>query len=112
MRLLTKDYLLQNKWLVLIGMVLGVVLSAMFLRWPVEFLALAFGLLLVGFPYVAKTQVERMLRLVLIGFYISLALAYGGRTFLPLAYIGFAGSSILGAVIICLRYHPPAAEPS
>lgn len=84
----------------------------MLLRWPPEFLAPAVVLFLLNFPYVAKTPAERLLRLAKLGLCLSLILVYFGKTLLLLAWIGFCGSLILGAIVICLRYSPPVAEPS
>ena len=112
MRLLTKGYLVENKWLVLFGVVSGIAFSTMLLRWPAEFLAGPSAFFLLNFPYAAKTQVERLLRAALLGLFLSLAIVYGGKTFWPLAWIGFIGSSIAGAIIVCLRYRPPVTEPS
>ncbi len=109
MRLLTKNYFAENKWLVLIGLVSGVV-AAMILRGSPVFLVPSVGFFLLGFPYVARTPVARLLRIALIGFCLSLALVYAGRTWRPFAWIGLAGTSILGAVVVCLRYNPPTAE--
>ncbi len=110
MCLLTKDYFVQNKWLALIGVVSGIAFSAMLLRWPLEPFAPVFGLYLLSFPYVVKTPTERLLRKTLIGLYLSFALVYGGKFLPPLAWLGFIGSSVLGAVVVCLRYNPPAVK--
>ena len=109
MRLLTQEYFLQNKRLVLFGAASGVV-AAIILRGSLVLLGPAVAFFLLGFPYIAKTQAERLLRLTFVGSYLSLALVYFSKTFLPLAWIGFAGISILSAVTICLRYNPPATK--
>ena len=111
MHLLTKNYFAGNKWLVLIGLVSGVA-AAMILRGGSVFLVPSVGFFLLGFPYIARTPVARLLRVALLGFCLSLALVYAGRTWVPFTWVGFAGCPLFGAAIICFRYNPPTAKVS
>jgi len=112
MSLLTRDYFIGRKRLALTGACCGLGLAALLHFGRVEALAGSIGMALLNFPFLPKTPVDRLLRRVLLGFYLSLVSVYCGKIFLPFAWLGLFGSVTFGAVVICLRYGPPVPKPS
>lgn len=115
MRLLTKDYFIKNKGLVLWGAVVWSGLAAFVGLSPRSFsysLATLVVQALLCCPFTLRTQTGRLWWAAYGVLLACLAVVHFARLPHPLAWVGFALCALCGGVTVCLRWRPPDAAPA
>ena len=115
MSLLTRDYLMQNKWLALLGALCGIGVAVLFgfgSRQNGFMLVWLCILPFISCPLTLKTPIGRLWWGAYGGLVVSLVAIYFVRLPHPLAWVCLIACAACGVLTVCLRRSPPVESVS
>lgn len=111
--MLTRDYFLHHKWLVLLGAISGIALAALVGLGAHSVVFLFAWMAVMPFvtcPLTLKTRAGRLWWAAYVGLVLCLALVYHIRLPHPLAWVIAVACAWFGVVTVCLRWAAPDTE--